>query len=265
MYDSFGRNIRYLRISVTDRCNLRCRYCMPEEGVPHLSHDRILSFESIADIARAAWTLGFDKFRFTGGEPLVRRDFSSLVGMMRSALPDSTLAMTTNGTLLAPLARQLRSAGLDSVNVSLDTLDPEEYRAITRGGRLGDALDGIEEAIKAGLAVKLNVVVAPETDPASLEAIADYAASRGAAMQRIREYRMDQEKLDDDSFDRPPRCSSCDRIRLSAAGELRPCLHSDAGCQVDFSDLRGSIEDCVMAKPGHGAECSTHGVYSIGG
>ena len=135
MYDSYNREITYLRISVTDKCNLRCRYCMPEEGVPVRRHEEFLSFEEITAVVRAAVKLGVTKVRLTGGEPLVKRGIVDLVRMVRSVEGLRHLAMTTNGTLLARFAGELKAAGLDSVNVSLDTLDPERYRHLTRGGR----------------------------------------------------------------------------------------------------------------------------------
>jgi len=123
MRDSFGREINYLRISVTDRCNLRCRYCMPASGVKLLRHDQIISYERMAEVVRAAASMGFIKVRLTGGEPLARRDLPKLVSLIAEIPGIRTLAMTTNGTMLAPVAAELKERGLDSVNVSLDTLD----------------------------------------------------------------------------------------------------------------------------------------------
>ena len=159
MLDSSGRRIHYLRVSVTDRCNLRCTYCMPEEGVPFVPHGRILTFEQIASVVSAAAGLGFDKIRLTGGEPLVRKGIADLVSMLAGIDGIRTLGMTTNGTLLAPVAADLARRGLSSVNVSLDSLDPERYALVTRGGKLQSALEGIRAARAAGLPVKLNIVV----------------------------------------------------------------------------------------------------------
>jgi len=134
MIDRFGRAITYLRVSVTDRCNLRCTYCMPPEGVRLLPHDRILSFEEITDVVATAAEMGVSKVRLTGGEPLVRRGIVDLVRMVARIDGISDLAMTTNGLLLGPMAADLRAAGLMRVNVSLDAIDPVRYAAITRGG-----------------------------------------------------------------------------------------------------------------------------------
>lgn len=158
--DAYNRPISYLRISVTDRCNLRCVYCMPAEGVPWQPHRNILRYEEIETVARAAAELGITKVRLTGGEPLVRQGIVGLVRSLARIPGISDLAMTTNGTLLARYASELADAGLRRVNVSLDTLRSERFASITRGGRLEDALEGIEAARAAGLVpVKINMVV----------------------------------------------------------------------------------------------------------
>ena len=151
MKDHYGREITYLRISVTDRCNLRCVYCMPEEGIVKQPHCDILSLEEIAEIAREAVGLGIRKIRITGGEPLVRRGILSLFQELASLPNLSELAFTTNGTLLAPMAKEIKAAGVDRVNISLDTLNPDKYRRITRLGRLEDALSGIRAAMNGHL------------------------------------------------------------------------------------------------------------------
>ena len=265
MRDAYGREITYLRISVTDRCNLRCRYCMPEEGIQLLSHDDILSFERIEEIARAATRLGITKVRLTGGEPLARRGIVDLVGKLGKIPGISMLAMTTNGTLLAPIAAALAAAGLNSVNISLDTLDPERYRYITRRGNIGDALDGIAVAIGAGLAVKINMVVMEDTAEAEILAMRDFARSRGIGFQTISRYSLQEMKKDGGEFDRPPPCSACNRIRLTANGVLRSCLHSDIDSKVDFCDVEGSIAAAILGKPARGAVSSTLSVGQIGG
>jgi cyclic pyranopterin phosphate synthase len=158
--DNFGRTIDYLRVSVTDRCNLRCVYCMPPEGVPWRPHGDILRYEEIARVVAAAAGLGINKVRLTGGEPLVRPHLQRLVEMI-GALPDiADIAMTTNGTLLAQQAASLATAGLRRVNISLDTLRPERFRAVTRGGDLAQLWAGVAAAEAANLLpIKLNTVV----------------------------------------------------------------------------------------------------------
>jgi len=158
--DHFGRTIDYLRISVTDRCNLRCVYCMPEEGVALQSHEKILRYEEIARLVRIAADLGVSRVRLTGGEPLVRANLVDLVRQIAEIPGIRDLSMTTNATLLARYAGQLAQAGLNRVNISLDTLRPERFRQITRCGSLEDTLAGIEAARQAGLApIKINTVV----------------------------------------------------------------------------------------------------------
>ena len=155
-----ARRVDYLRLSVTDRCNLRCAYCMPPEGVPPRTHDEILSYEELLTFAAAAVAAGITRVRVTGGEPLVRRGFVGFIERL-AALPGLTdLSLTTNGLLLPTYAAELRSAGLMRVNVSIDSLDAARYAAITRGGSLEAALAGLDAAFAAGFApVKLNAVL----------------------------------------------------------------------------------------------------------
>lgn len=160
MQDRFNRPIQYLRISVTDRCNLRCTYCMPAEGVLMKSTEEILSFEEIVTFVQAVVPLGISKIRLTGGEPLVRKGVPSLVKRLAAIPQIKDLSMTTNGILLAQYAQELKEAGLNRVNISLDTLDPQKYRQVTRWGELSQVYQGIEAALEAQLEpVKLNVVV----------------------------------------------------------------------------------------------------------
>lgn len=160
MQDSFGRVIDYLRISITDRCNFRCSYCMPPEGVPLLEHSEILSYEELLRVIRILGQYGVNKIRITGGEPLVRKGIVDFIRAVREIETVADLAMTTNGSLLADTAYQLKKAGLDRVNISIDTHNPRAFSRITGRGHLADVVQGIESAMEAGLSpVKLNVVV----------------------------------------------------------------------------------------------------------
>jgi cyclic pyranopterin phosphate synthase len=160
MKDSFGREINYLRISLTDRCNLRCEYCMPEKGVKKVSHNDILTLEEMYEIIKVFVDLGINKIRFTGGEPLVRLGAVDLISKISKLEGVNEIAMTTNGTLLETYADDLKKAGLTRVNISLDTLNMEKYRRITRGGDLNKALNGIKAAREAGLTpIKINTVL----------------------------------------------------------------------------------------------------------
>jgi cyclic pyranopterin phosphate synthase len=159
MIDSFGRTIDYLRVSVTDRCNFRCVYCMPEEGAPVVPKDEVLTFEETERLLRIAAQLGVRKVRLTGGEPLVRKDIVELTRRVAAIPGIEDLSLTTNGFLLSGCAHDLKQAGLNRVNISLDTLQADRFKAIARRGRLGDVMAGIQASVDAGLTpLKLNMV-----------------------------------------------------------------------------------------------------------
>ncbi len=159
MKDSYGREINYMRLSITDKCNYRCKYCMPEEGIPDLGHDQILRYEELETIVKASVELGIHKFRLTGGEPLVRKGIVDFVKRLKSIPGVVELTMTTNGALLERLAKPLKAAGLDRVNISLDSLNHHKFNEITRCGDLKDVLAGIKASKEAGFSpIKLNVV-----------------------------------------------------------------------------------------------------------
>ncbi len=265
MFDRFDREITYLRISVTDKCNLRCCYCMPPEGAPRREHSEFLSFEQLTEIVRVAVRLGIRKVRLTGGEPLVKRGIVDLVRMLAGVEGLDHLAMTTNGTLLGPHALELKEAGLDSVNVSLDTLDGARYREITRGGDIRDVLDGIWDARDAGLPVKINMVVLENTLETDIAHMRAYCARVGAQLQLINHFELTSRKREDYRFDRPPSCASCNRIRLMADGMIKPCLHSDAEVKLDLSRIEESLREAILAKPPRGGACVNRTMSQIGG
>nr|CAC40787.1 MoaA protein [Peptoclostridium acidaminophilum] len=160
LLDGYGRRINYLRISVTDRCNLRCMYCMPQEGIPKRAHHDIMTLEELQEVAVALVELGIDKIRITGGEPLVRKGIVGLVRELSKCEGLNEITLTTNGLLLSEYARELKAAGLKRVNISLDTLNPQKFEYITRGGSLEKVLEGIKEAQSVGLTpIKLNTVL----------------------------------------------------------------------------------------------------------
>jgi len=189
LQDPFGRKIDYLRVSVTDRCNFRCGYCMPREGVPFIDHEQILTFEELLRIASVASELGMRRLRLTGGEPLVRKGIVDLVRSLREKVTGlDDLAMTTNAALLGDMAESLRDAGLDRVNISLDTLDPQKFADITRIGNLPDVLNGIQAAARVGLRpIKLNAVLMEgiNDDPESVGQLLDFARECGATLRFI--------------------------------------------------------------------------------
>ena len=266
MIDRFGRAITYLRVSVTDRCNLRCTYCMPPEGVTLLPHDRILSFEEITDVVAAAVEMGVSKVRLTGGEPLVRRGIADLVRMIAHIHGICDLAMTTNGLLLGSMADDLKAAGLMRVNVSLDAIDPARYAAITRGGRVSAVLAGIDAAVAARLTpVKLNCVIGESTDEPDARDVAEFARARHLAVRFIR--RMD---LAGGSFSvveggEGGNCPACNRLRLTSEGLIRPCLFSDIGYSVRELGPREAIGRALADKPEAGRASIAGQMRWIGG
>lgn len=159
LYDRFDRRINYLRLSVTDRCNFRCQYCMPEAGIKNQVHRDILSYEDLIMVAESAVSLGVEKIRITGGEPLLREGIIGFLTRLKSLSGLKYLALTTNGYSLAEKADQLKKLGVTSLNVSMDSLDPDNFHAITRTGYLKAVLDGVLHAYQLGIPVKINVVV----------------------------------------------------------------------------------------------------------
>ncbi len=268
--DKIGREINYLRVSVTDRCNLRCEYCMPPEGIELKSHGEMLSYEEIAEIVRAAAGLGIGKVRLTGGEPLVRKGLSGLVRMMRKIEGLDEISMTTNGILLTlETAVELRDAGLDRLNISLDTLDPVRYRELTRGGDVTDVIRGIEAAQAAGFeGTKINMVVSATESREDVDRMRAFCAREGLVLQTINRFSLVRRAGETESphdFDRPLPCDRCNRLRLTADGYLKPCLFSDVEIKVDFEDIEGSIMRAVAAKPEEGTSCSERSMRQIGG
>ena len=314
MKDQFDRDITYLRVSITDLCNLRCRYCMPD-GVCQKLHEDILSFEEIAEIVAAAAELGVCKVRITGGEPLVRRGCVDLCRMVASIPGIREVDLTTNGTLLPRYARELKEAGVDRVNISIDSLDPDKYAAITGGGVLADALAGVEAAREAGLApVKLNTVLIggfnDDEIPAFVELTrhapvelrfielmpmgGDFGPSAylpgSTVLERVPElaplpdnggvarlYRL-PDGLGRVGLISPLSrhfCATCNRLRLTSEGSLKPCLHSNQEIRIrglHGDELREALREAIHAKPRmHGVLDAEHpseagrGMNTIGG
>jgi cyclic pyranopterin phosphate synthase len=290
--DSFSRVISYLRISVTDRCNFRCVYCMPAEGIETIPRADILTFEEIERIVRVGTSLGLRKIRLTGGEPTVRADLPLLVRMLRGVAGVDEISMTTNGARLPELAAKLKSAGLDRVNISLDSLDRAKAAELARRDVLPQVLTGIEAAAAVGLTpLKLNAVVIRGVNDHELPDLLRFAHRHGAEMRFIEYMPMGDARLDphnsrtvttremlaqlaDDGFDlvrddsRDPHdpargwicrrtgaragfissitqhfCDTCNRMRLTAEGGLRPCLHQDAEVDVRRILRGGGTED----------------------
>ena len=293
MLDGCGRTINYLRLSVTDLCNYRCRYCMPPEGVAKRDHGDILSLEELADIARAAVRLGVKKIRLTGGEPLVRQGIVELCRQLRTIPGLQELCLTTNGALLPQLAAPLREAGLDRLNISLDTLRPDRFAEMTRLGHLSDALAGIEAAEAAGFHnLKLDTVLIggfndDEIDdfinltrehPWEVRFIelmpmgpcaewdkscflsGDTVLQKVPALQQIescgvaRRYRLPG-AMGTVGLISPVNhdfCAQCRRIRVTADGKLKGCLHSAEELPLrglHGKELEDAIRQGILQKP----------------
>jgi len=234
--DPYQRKADYLRLSVTDRCNLRCQYCMPEGGVPHLPHSEILTYEEMLRFASAATAAGIGKIRLTGGEPLVRRGVEDLVRGLASLSPRPDISLTTNGQFLGKFAKLLRSRGLRRVNVSVDTLDPRNYRELTRGGNLEDVLEGIAAALAAGLRpVKVNAVLLKGINDSEREVFSFIELSRRLPVfVRFIEYMSPCGSLDETFF------VPADFVRgiLEELGGAEPCAGPEGGGPATYLRLR---------------------------
>ncbi len=266
MRDAFGRHIRYLRISVTDHCNLQCYYCKPDGDVRPLPREALLTFEEITEVALAAVELGIDKIRLTGGEPLRRSDIADLVVMLRHIDGLRELAMTTNGILLEEHSVALAQAGLDRVNISLDTLDPVSYRRDTGGGDIERVLVGIGAAQAAGLEpIKLNCVIESSPLEADARRVAAFAEERGVEVRFIRRMDLTAGRYWQVEPGGGGDCDRCNRLRLTSEGMIRPCLFSDLAFGVRELGAKEAIVRAVEAKPESGQR-SLHGTFSrIGG
>jgi GTP 3',8-cyclase len=266
MLDRFNRHITYLRISVTDRCNFRCAYCMPAEGVAWKPHAEILSFDEICDVVKGGTELGIQKIRITGGEPLVRKDLPVLVKMLAEIPGINEIGMTTNGVFLPQYAEQLKEAGLSRVNISLDTLDPDKFKKITRTGNLDDVLKGIDAALEAGLTpVKINFVRIPGENEEDEQAVRTYCQSKNLKLRFIRQ--MDLRTGEFYAVDGGDGgiCSVCNRLRLTADGFIVPCLHSNLRYSTRELGIVKAYEHAVQFKPEKGMGTDTHEFSNIGG
>jgi len=293
MKDRYGRIIKYLRLSVTDLCNYRCIYCMNEDGVSKKSHDDILSIEELTDIVKAAYSLDIKKIRLTGGEPLVRKGILTLCRNIRAIGDDVEFVVTTNGSLLPDMAKELKDAGVDRLNISLDTLDEDTFRRITRVGELKAAINGINAAQDAGFTdLKINTVLLGGINDGDifelikltkdndiqvrfielmpLGVVRDWDKSRLVTVKSLEKYLSTSAEMTIDGVARVYRlpdhkgtvglitpmsdsfCATCDRIRVTADGRLKPCLHSDT--EIDLRGLKGNelieaIKEGIMQKP----------------
>ncbi len=266
MYDRFNRHINYLRISVTDRCNLRCTYCMPEEGIQLMNHCDILSFEEIGEVARVAVSLGIDKFRITGGEPLVRKDIVKLIAQLASIPGVRDLSMTTNGIYLENLAQPLKDAGLTRVNISLDTLNPEKFSQLTRGGDINAVLRGITTARDAGLKpIKINCVVFKSSKEQDAVEVKEFGRLNDLDVRFIQQMNLESGEFSVVEGGNGGNCQQCNRLRLTANGMVKPCLFDEQEFSVRELGAGNALLGALNCKPLNGCFNSKGSFYNIGG
>ncbi|MHC1720413.1 MAG: GTP 3',8-cyclase MoaA [Clostridiaceae bacterium] len=303
MLDGIGRNIDYLRISVTDRCNLRCVYCMPEDGVDSLEHNEILTFKEILMIVKAASQLGIRKIKITGGEPLVRKGIANLIRRIKDIDGIEEVTMTSNGVLLGDMAKELAASSLDSINVSLDTMDSESFKNITRRDCFDKVLFGLERSVVLGLKTKINCVPIAQLNDGDLSGILNIARDQPIDVRFIelmpigfgKRYtpvsnekifeviehdfgRLQCSKVKHGNgpavyYDLPgfkgsvgfisaisnKFCETCNRMRLTADGNLKLCLHYNKVVAlkpllrsgISREQLKMVIEKAIYNKPNH--------------
>ena len=294
MTDRYGRSITYMRMSVTELCNLRCRYCMPEDGISKKCHEDMLTEDEMIMAVRAAAQLGVTKLRITGGEPLVKKNILNICGRAAAVDGISEVCITTNGTLLPELAVPLKEAGVSRVNISLDTLSADKYRYISRRGELEDAINGIRAALGAGFEkVKINTVLIGGFNDDEIRPLAELTLRYPVDLRFIElmpmydsgdfgkeafiPYTVVLDKLPELVPDAPDGgvaklyrlpgalgdiglispvsahfCAECNRIRLTADGKLKPCLHSGDEYSIkglDYDGMVKEMETAIYSKP----------------
>ncbi|KAF0129092.1 MAG: Uncharacterized protein FD155_2767 [Bacteroidetes bacterium] len=266
MYDSYNRKITYLRVSVTDRCNLRCTYCMPACGVETMSHDQILSFEEIIETVKFAVEHGVNKVRITGGEPLVRKGIVELVAGIAAIPGVKDLGMTTNGILLGRFAADLKKAGLQRVNISLDSIDPEKFKEITRLGNINAVFEGIEAAKSAGLyPIKINCVIKSSSLEPDAQAVKSYCISENLQIRFIKEMNLETGQFSVVEGGDGGHCASCNRMRLTANGDLKPCLFTDLAYNIRELGIEKAYLNAIQNKPACGSINQKNQFSNIGG
>ena len=302
MKDTFGRSITYLRLSITELCNLRCRYCMPENGVPKRAHAELMTEEEMIQAVEAAAALGVTKVRITGGEPLTKPNVISICRRVAATEGIQEVVLTTNGIRLPEMASSLREAGVSRINMSLDTLDDEKYRKITRGGELAQAVSGLQAALKAGFSkIKINAVLIGGFNDDEIETLAyltkiypvdmrfielmpmpglpGFDSESYISAESVLTHLPEAEKIGTEGVARLYRlpgaqgniglispvschfCRECNRIRLTADGHLKPCLHSrDEICirGMNFEEMKEAFAQAISMKPKQHDPLSAH-------
>lgn len=294
MIDNYNRKINYLRVSVTDKCNLRCRYCMPEEGVPHREHSDMMSVDETLMAIQSAAELGINKIRITGGEPLVKKGIVKLCSAVAGTPGIEEVCITTNGVLLPQYADELKNAGVDRLNISLDTLDPEKFHYITRIGELQDVMDGMKAAEEAGFEnTKINCVLMGGFNDDEIEDFVnltrekpievrfielmpigggiDFEKQQFVSCEEVLNRVPELEPIDQDGgvaklyqipgapgrvgLIRPISCEfceGCNKIRLTADGKIKPCLHLDQEISLKGlmqEEMTETLKTAILEKP----------------
>ena len=296
LIDSFDREVDYLRVSVTQRCNFRCQYCMPEKPFEWTPKENLLSYEEMFSFIKIAIDNGIKKIRITGGEPLVRENLDQFIKMIKTYKSDIDLALTTNGYLLKSQVEKLKKAGLNRINISIDSLEKETFWYLTKKNVLQNVLDGIDAAVDAGMIVKLNSVILKDINENEVMSLYEFAKNRGIQIRFIEYMENESAYLNlktmqskeilkiisgqqliqelvakensaaklyvdnsgytfgiiepyDDSF-----CKTCNRIRLSAEGDLIPCLYFEDSMNIKNStfsnkEMEKLLKDVVRNKP----------------
>jgi cyclic pyranopterin phosphate synthase len=239
---------------------------MPEEGIKQISHNDVITFEEIVEFTKCAVNMGIDKVRITGGEPLVRKGVINLIKMLAGIEGIKDLSMTTNAILLAQHAKELKTAGLQRINISLDTINPDKYKEITRGGNIQYVLDGIKAAKEAGLTpVKINCVIKESMDEPDALAVREYCEQNGLEARFIHEMDIEKGQFGIVHGGSGGDCAKCNRLRLTSDGFLKPCLFNDIAINIRKVDYKTALKRAVDLKPECGANSTTHKFYNIGG
>ncbi len=320
LIDSYGRTVDYLRVSVTERCNFRCQYCMPEKPFAWVPKENLLSFEELFLFMKVAIDEGVKKIRITGGEPLLREDLDKFIKMIYDYSPEIDLAMTTNAYLLRGSAQKLKDAGLKRINISVDSLIPDVAEKIAKKDVLKKVLEGLEEALRVGLKVKVNMVPMIGMNENEILDVMDYCKDRNITVRYIEYMENTHAEVDikgmkseellsligmkyphtDEGFDatspshyyrcddgyrfgiiepyKDDFCKKCNRIRLTAEGNLIPCLYFDEAMSIHDAVKRGDIQEAALVlkevirtKPEKNrwseadGEASTRAFYETGG
>jgi len=320
LIDSYDRVVDYIRVSVTERCNFRCQYCMPEKPFSWVPKENLLSFEELFLFIKVCIDEGINKVRITGGEPLLREDLDTFIKMIYDYKPDIDLAMTTNAFLLKGAAQKLKDAGLKRINVSIDTLKPEVAQTIAKKDVLENVLEGVDEALKVGLKVKVNMVPMKGLTDNEIVEVLEYCKERGMSIRFIEYMENVHAEVDikgmkspellakisekysfkDVGFDghspshyyvmddgykfgiiepyKDDFCKTCNRIRLTAEGNIIPCLYFDEAMSIkdavqkgDLKTATAVLKEVVRTKPEKNrwseddGEASTRAFYETGG